>query len=144
LISLGLAFGCGILSLLSIAMTAGNVALLEFLLRGHGGGFIRLVGFMVMKLFAIAASIAIFFLIYWLLPNGRVPVRAVLPTAVIMGLLSGALKYGYILALPWLNFGEVYGPFALSVSMMFWAFLSGLLLLAGANLSAEEHQRHTL
>src|SRR5208283_3891798 len=34
LISLGLAFGCGVLALLSIAMTAGNVALLEFLLRG--------------------------------------------------------------------------------------------------------------
>ena len=141
LISLGLAFSCGVLALLSIAMTAGNVALLEFLLRGHGSGFIRLVGFVVMKLFAIAASIAIFFLIYWVLPNGRVPARAVLPTAVIMGLLSEALKYGYILALPWLNFGEVYGPFALSVSMMFWAFLSGLLLLAGANLSAEEHVR---
>ncbi len=141
LISLGLAFGCGMLALLSIAMTAGNVALLEFLLRGHGTGFIRLVGFGVMKLFAIAASIAIFFLIYWVLPNGKVPARAVLPTAVIMGLLSEALKYGYILALPWLNFAEVYGPFALSVSLMFWAFLSGLLLLAGANLSAEEHQR---
>jgi len=28
--------------------------------------------------------------------------------------------------------------------MMFWAFLSGLLLLAGANLSAEEHLRHAL
>jgi membrane protein len=143
LISLGLAFGCGVLALLSIAMTAGNVALLEFLLRGHGTGFIRLVGFVVMKLFAIAASIAIFFLIYWVLPNGKVPARAVLPTAIIMGLLSEALKYGYILALPWLNFGEVYGPFALSVSMMFWAFLSGLLLLAGANLSAEEHVRRT-
>jgi YihY family inner membrane protein len=144
LISLGLAFGCGMLALLSIAMTAGNVALLEFLLRGHGSGFIRLVGFMVMKLFAICASIAIFFLIYWLLPNGKVPARAVLPTAVIMGLLSEALKYGYILALPWLNFAEVYGPFALSVSLMFWAFLSGLLLLAGANLSAEEHIRRGL
>jgi membrane protein len=141
LISLGLAFSCGVLSLLSIAMTAGNVALLEFLLRGHGSGFIRLVGFVMMKLFAIAASIAIFFLIYWVLPNGKVPARAVLPTAIIMGLLSEALKYGYILALPWLNFAEVYGPFALSVSMMFWAFLSGLLLLAGANLSAEEHAR---
>jgi membrane protein len=141
LISLGLAFGCGVLALLSIAMTAGNVALLEFLLRGHGSGFIRLVGFVVMKLFAIAASIAIFFLIYWVLPNGKVPARAVLPTAVVMGLLSEALKYGYILALPWLNFGEVYGPFALSVSLMFWAFLWGLLLLAGANLSAEEHVR---
>ncbi|MFZ0416705.1 MAG: YihY/virulence factor BrkB family protein [Candidatus Sulfotelmatobacter sp.] len=144
LISLGLAFSCGVLSLLSIAMTAGNVALLEFLLRGHGSGFIRLVGFVVMKLFAIAASIAIFFLIYWVLPNGKVPARAVLPTAIIMGLLSEALKYGYILALPWLNFGEVYGPFALSVSMMFWAFLSGLLLLAGANLSAEEHARRAV
>jgi len=144
LISLGLAFGCGVLALLSIALTAGNVALMGFLLRGHGTGFVRVVGFLVMQLFAIAASIAIFFLIYWVLPNGKVPARAVLPTAVIMGLLSEALKYGYILALPWLNFGEVYGPFALSVSMMFWAFLSGLLLLAGANLSAEEHVRRGL
>jgi len=144
LIALGLAFGCGVLALLSIAMTAGNVSLMEFLLRGHGTGFIRVVGFVVMKVFAIAASIAIFFLIYWLLPNGKVPARAVLPTAIIMGLFSEALKYGYILALPWLNFAEVYGPFALSVSMMFWAFLTGLLLLAGANLSAEEHLRHGL
>jgi membrane protein len=141
LISLGLAFACGVLALLSIALTAGNVTLMEFLLRGHGTGFVRLVGFVVMKAFAIAASIAIFFLIYWVLPNGKVPARAVLPTAIIMGLLSEALKYGYILALPWLNFAEVYGPFALSVSMMFWAFLTGMLLLAGANLSAEEHQR---
>jgi YihY family inner membrane protein len=139
LIALGLAFGCGVLALFSIAMTAGNVALMGFVLRGHGSGFMAVVGFIVMKIFAIAASIAIFFLIYWVLPNGKVPARAVLPTAVIMGLLSEALKYGYILALPYLNFGEVYGPFALSVSLMFWAFLTGLLLLAGANLSAEEH-----
>ncbi len=141
LISLSLAFGCGVLALLSIALTAENVALMQFLLRGHATGFVRLVGFLVMKITAIAASIAIFFLIYWLLPNGKVPARAVLPTAIILGLLSEALKYAYILALPWLNFQEVYGPFALSVSMMFWAFLSGLLLLAGANLSAEEHLR---
>ena len=53
-----------------------------------------------MKVFAIAASIAIFFLIYWLLPNGKVPARAVLPAAVIMGLFSEILKYCYILAVP--------------------------------------------
>jgi membrane protein len=144
LISLALTFGCGGLMLISVAMTAGNVALMGFLLRSHGTGFVRIVGFVGMKVFAIAASIAIFFLIYWVLPNGKVPVRAVLPTAVIMGLLSEALKYGYILALPRLNFGEVYGPFALSVSLMFWAFLTGLLLLAGANLSAEEHLQRRL
>lgn len=144
LMSFALAFACGALALLSIALSAGPVALMELLLRGHGTAFVRLVGFLVMKIFAIAASIAIFFLIYWLLPNGKVPARTVLPAAIIMGLLSEALKYAYILALPWLNFQEVYGPFSLSVSLMFWAFLSGLLLLAGANLSAEEHLQRSL
>jgi membrane protein len=139
LISLGLAFWCGLLALLSIGMTAGNVALMEFVLHGHGTIIVRMVGFLMMKVFAIAASIAIFFLIYWILPNGKVPARAVLPTAIIMGLLFEALKYGYILALPRLNFAEVYGPFSLSVSLMFWAFLSGLLLLTGAHLSAQSH-----
>ena len=139
LISLGLAFACGVLALISIALTSVPVAFMEFILRGYGTWFVRLVGFLVMKIFAILASITIFFLIYWLLPNGKVPARTVLPAAIIMGLLSEALKYAYILALPWLNFQEVYGPFSLSVSLMFWAFLSGLLLLAGANLSAEEH-----
>lgn len=144
LVSLGLAFACGVLALLSIGMTAGVVRPFEFLLRNHAPAVVRLAGFLAMKVFAIGASIAIFFLIYWILPNGKVPARAVLPTAIIMGLLSEALKYGYILALPWLNFAEVYGPFALSVSLMFWAFLTGLLLLAGANLSAAEYQRHNL
>jgi len=125
-------------------LTAGPVEFLQLLLHGYGAGFVRLVGYIMMKILAILASIAIFFLIYWLLPNGKVPPRAVLPAAIIMGLLSEALKQAYILALPWLNFQEVYGPFALSVSMMFWAFLSGLLLLAGANLSAEEHLQHAL
>lgn len=144
LIALGLAFGCGVLALLSIAATAGNVALLQNLLRGHAMFVVAVVGFVVMKVFAIAASIAIFFLVYWLLPNGKVPARAVLPTAMTMGLLSEGLKYAYILALPRLNFQEVYGPFALSVSLMFWAFLSGLLLLTGAHLSAELHNRQRL
>ena len=139
LISLGLAFWCGLLALLSIGMTAGNVALMEFVLHGHGTIIVRMVGFLMMKVFAIGASIAIFFLIDWILPNGKVPARAVLPTAIIMGLLFEALKYGYILALPRLNFAEVYGPFSLTVSLMFWAFLSGLLLLTGAHLSAQSH-----
>ena len=141
LISLALAFTCGMLALLSIALTAGNIGLLENALRSHGPFVVRLGGFLMMKGFAVATSIAIFFLIYWVLPNGKVPVRTVLPTAIIIGLMSEALKYAYILALPRLNFQEVYGPFALSVSLMFWAFLSGLLLLTGAHLSARDHGR---
>ena len=140
-IALGLAFACGVLALISIGLTAGNIVLLKTVTFGHGILFVRVVRFLAMKGFAVLASIAIFFLIYWLLPNGKVPALAVLPAAIMMGLLSEVLKYAYILALPRLNFQEVYGPFALSVSLMFWAFLSGLLLLTGAYLSAQRHVR---
>jgi YihY family inner membrane protein len=136
LISLGLVFACGSLTLLSVGLTAGNVTVLRSVLHGYGAWYVQLVGFVTMKIFSIGSSIAIFFLVYWLLPNGKVPAQGVLPAAVIMGLLSEALKYAYIFALPRLNFAEVYGPFAISVSLMFWAFLSGLLLLTGAHLSA--------
>jgi membrane protein len=138
LISLGLAFACGILALISIALSAGNVVLLHFLAFGHDFWLVRVLGFLTAKVFATIASMAIFFLIYWVLPNGKVPARAVLPAAVIMGLLAEVLKYSYFWALPRLNFQEVYGPFSLSASMMFWAFLLGLLLLTGAHLSAEK------
>jgi YihY family inner membrane protein len=138
LISLSLAFACGILALVSIALSAGNAVLLRTLTFGHDFFLVRALGFLTAKVFATIASMVIFFLIYWLLPNGKVPAKAVLPTAVIMGLLSEVVKYSYIIALPRLNFQEVYGPFALSVSMMFWAFLLGLLLLTGAHLSAQK------
>ena len=138
LIALGLAFACGILSLISIALSAGNLFLLRMLAFGHEFFLIRIFDFMTAKVFATIASMGIFFLIYWLLPNGKVPARTVMPAAIIMGLLSEILKYSYILLLPRLNFQEVYGPFAISVSMMFWAFLSGLLLLTGAHLSAQK------
>jgi membrane protein len=136
LISLGLVFACGSLTLLSVGLTAGNVAIVKSALHGYGAWYIDLVDFVTMKVFSIGASITIFFLVYWWLPNGKVPAQGVLPAAIFMGLLSEALKYAYIYALPRLNFAEVYGPFAISVSMMFWAFLSGMLLLTGAHLSA--------
>jgi len=136
LISLGLVFACGSLALLSIGITAGNVAVVKSALHGYGAWYVELVSFITMKVVSVGASIAIFFLVYWLLPNGKVPAQGVLPAAVLMGLLSELLKYVYIFALPRLNFAEVYGPFSISVSLMFWAFLSGMLLLTGAHLSA--------
>ena len=133
-IALGLAIACGMLAMFSVALTAGNQAML-----GHymGENFVtRVIDFSVMKTFAILCSIAIFFLIYWLLPNGKVRPKAVLPAAIVAGLFMELVKYCYVFSLPWLNFQEVYGPFAISVTLIFWAFLAGLLLLGGAHLSA--------
>ena len=50
LIALGLAFGCGVLALISVALTAGNVVLLKTLTFGHVFLTIRLLGFLIMKL----------------------------------------------------------------------------------------------
>jgi len=139
LMSLGLVFACGSLALLSVGLTAaGNLAILKSAVHGYGHWYVQLVDFLIMKICSIAASIAIFFLVYWLLPNGKVPALGVMPAALLMGLLSEVLKYAYVFALPRLNFAEVYGPFAISVSLMFWAFLSGMLLLTGAHLSARK------
>jgi membrane protein len=138
LISLGLAIGCGILALLSVAATAGNWHLLARVLP-MDNLLARAVGYMVMKVFAILASIAIFIAIYWALPNGKVSVRAVLPAAMVTGILFEVAKQLYVLSLPWLDFQNVYGPFSVSVTLMFWAYVSGMLLLGGAFLSAAEH-----
>jgi membrane protein len=138
IISLALAFACGILALASAGLAAGNELILGFIMRGTENIIFRAATFLALKFFAMLASIGIFFLIYWLLPNGKVKARSVLPAAVAMGVLWEVGKYIYIKALPWLNFQEVYGQaFSISVTLMFWAFISGLMLLAGAHLSSD-------
>ena len=132
LISLGLALGCGLLMLLSVGATAGNMHLLGQFFRMDNILF-RAIQYLVMKVFAI------FFVIYWLLPNGKVSARAVLPSAMITGIIFEVAKQLYVLSLPWLDFQEVYGPFSISVTLIFWAYLSGMLLLGGAFMSAAEH-----
>jgi YihY family inner membrane protein len=139
-VSIGLAVGVGALAMASIAMTAGEKTMLAWVFLGHTDNVV--VNFVeggLLSFFALVASILLFFLIYWVLPNRKVPARAVLPTAVVIGVLWEAAKYLYVLALPRLDFHAVYGPFQYTVGLMMWAFLSGLLLLAGAHFSATRY-----
>ncbi len=138
IVSLGLALGCATLALLSVGAAAEGVK--HFAAYTGSNRFFALgTEFLLVKVAGIATGVGIYFLIYWLLPNGRVPVRAVLPAAIIMSLLTEGAKHLYVVSLRWLNFPEVYGPFAVSVTLMFWAYLSGMLLLLGAYLSAAKH-----
>ena len=143
-ISLLLALCCGVLALVSVALAVRNQSGLAHLFGSKANFLVQISGLLVMKLSAFAASVAIFFLIFWLLPNGKVPAKSVLPGALLTGLIWDLSKYLYILALPWLDFQQVYGPFALSVTLMFWAFLSGMLLLGGAQYSVLRAQRASL
>jgi YihY family inner membrane protein len=137
LVSLGLAAGVGILLLSSVALSAGQQTLTSWVFFGHTDNIVfHTVSRLVMEFFAVIASILMFFLVYWILPHRKIPASAVLPTAIVIGLSWEVAKYLYVLALPRLDFESVYGPFRVSVGLMMWAFLSGLMLLAGAHFSA--------
>ena len=139
-VSLGLAFAVGVLAMASVASTASQQTILAWLFFGHTANPVfQFVSFGFLKICAVLASISLFFLIYWVLPYRKVPARAVLPTAIVIGLFWQVAKVLYIRALPWLDFQSVYGPFYISVGLMMWAFLSGLLLLAGAHFSATRY-----
>jgi membrane protein len=140
MVSLGLAFAVGVLAMASVASTASQRTILGWLFFGHtqnaAFGLVE-VGFL--RICSLIASVTLFFLVYWILPNRMLPARAVLPTAIVIGLLWEGAKHLYVRALPWLDFQAVYGPFYISVGLMMWAFLSGLLLLAGAHFSATRY-----
>ena len=137
IVALALAAGVCVLAMASIGLSAAQVSVLEFVFRGHTHNFFfTFIGDSFLRICAGLASIGLFFLIYWGLPNRRIPALAVLPTAIVMGVLWEMAKYLYILTLPHLDLHSVYGPFEVSVGLILWAFLSGMLLLAGAYVSA--------
>jgi YihY family inner membrane protein len=136
IVSLGLAFSAAVLAMISVALTTG----FTWIFFGHTHNIVfRFLTEAMLQVLALAISILIFFLIYWILPNRKVPARAVLPTAIVIGVLWEGAKVLYVLALPRLDLHAIYGPFYVSVGLMIWAFLSGLLLLAGAHFSATRY-----
>lgn len=139
-VALGLAAGIGMIALLSVALTAAQQSILKLAFFGHSNNIVFVfISHWLLQISAAIASVLLFFLIYWVLPNRQLPVRSVLPTAIVIGLSWELAKMLYIGALPWMDLHSVYGPFSVSVSLMLWAFVTGLLLLAGAHYSATRH-----
>ncbi len=127
---------CGGLTLGSVLLTAVNT---KFLAHQYGIRAIPVwLSLAVFKVAAIPITILSLFLVYWLLPNCRVPARRVLPVAVLVGIALEILKYLFLFAWPWMGrkFENEYGPFFYSVSIVVFGVLSALIVLAGAEWSA--------
>jgi len=137
LVAVGLAAGVAILTMASVALSAAQHTVLDWIFLGHTETplFAWVTKFF-LQIVALGAATGVFFLIYWLLPHRKIPALAVLRTSIVMGVLWTAAKYIYILVLPHLNYHAVYGPFYVSAGLITWAFISGLLLLGGAYVSA--------
>ena len=134
------AFG---LAILMVALGMGSVALnavanqvLTVVFFHHTDNFaFQGISSIVLAVTTGIAIIAFLFAIYWLLPNRRVSPRPVLRTAIITGIVWLVARYIFVAALPHLDLQSLYGPFFVSVGLIFWAYVSGLILFAGAQFS---------
>ena len=90
------------------------------------------------KLPSIPITILILFLVYWLLPNTKVPWRLILPRAAVIGLILECLKWINLVIWPWVfdKFKAEYGPFVNTVTIITWSYIAGLIVLAGGDWSA--------
>lgn len=134
------AFGLAILmvglGMVSILLGAGQRQVLAFLMFHHvDNWFYEAVSYSWLAVCSGAACILFFFTIYWLLPNSKVPWRPVLRASVVTGLIWLAAKYIFAAVLPHMDLKAIYGPFFVSVGLLFWAYISGLILFAGAQFS---------
>jgi len=137
LVSLGLIFASGTLGLLSTLATAMNTQVVTQHFHPQGDASV-LFARILFNLAAVPLSMLMLFLIYWLLPNCKVPAEKIIPAAIIVGLLLELLKYLNLWTWPWLGdkWHHEYGPFYYSVSTILWGFLASMLVLAGAEWSA--------
>jgi membrane protein len=140
LLALGLAMWMVMLGLASIVLNATERWLLTKIFFGHVDNFaFKLLSESWLTLTSAVAGILFFFSIYWLLPNRKLPPQPVLRVAIVTGLLWVAAKYIFVALLPRMDLPALYGPFSISVGLLLWAYVSGLLLFAGAQFSAMRH-----
>jgi YihY family inner membrane protein len=135
-VALGLALLMVGLAMVAILLSAWERQLLDFLFFHHVDNFVfEGISYVWLTFSTGVASILFFFSIYWVLPNRKVPWRPVLRTSIITGIIWLGAKYLFVLILPHLDLKALYGPFYVSVGLLFWAYSSGLILFAGAQFS---------
>jgi len=88
---------------------------------------------------SILVTVALFTLVYRFLPNARVTAHDARPGALVAGFLWELAKYLFAWTLQYLHYDEIYGPVGAVVAVLTWGYVSSLILLFGAQLTAIFH-----
>jgi membrane protein len=150
-LTIGMVGVVGVLLSLSVIMTSVLVALREMtgglsprqiqrypLLTSVGSAFWQV-------LFAAGSyliTVALFVLIYRFMPKAAVTLRDTLPGAFLAGLLWEAAKYSFAWSLGYFHYDQIYGSVGAVVAVLTWSYVSSLILLFGAQLTATFHYEH--
>ena len=95
--------------------------------------------------FAIASfliTVTLFVVVYRFMPKAEVSLRDTLPGAIIGGLLWEVAKYLFAWALNYFHYDQIYGSVGAVVAVLTWSYVSSLILLFGAQLTAVFHREH--
>jgi len=96
-------------------------------------------------IFAIASfliTVILFVVVYRFMPKAEVTLRDTLPGAIIGGLLWEVAKYLFAWALNYFHYDQIYGSVGAVVAVLTWSYVSSLILLFGAQLTAVFHREH--
>jgi YihY family inner membrane protein len=133
-LSLAFALAGGLLALSTTVLASFVAEAAAWMWRGLPWA-VDLVTLAAVKTAALPSTFAILLLVYWLLPNGRLSLRRVLPAAAVTAAVLELARLTYRLVWPLLDFRQAYGPFFISITLLLWAYVAAMIVLAGAELS---------
>jgi membrane protein len=87
-------------------------------------------------------TVALFVLVYRFMPRAEVTLRDTLPGAFLAGLLWELAKYIFAWSLNYFHYDQIYGSVGAVVAVLTWSYVSSLILLFGAQLTAVFHREH--
>jgi membrane protein len=151
-LTLGMIGIVGLLLSSSVVLTSVLVALQEIALRlsprqlenykllaSVGSLFWQLI----FALVSVLITITLFVIVYRFMPNAYVTLRDTIPGAVVAGLLWEVAKYIFALSVNYFHYDEIYGSVGAVIAVLTWGYVSSLVLLFGAQLTAVFHYEHT-
>jgi membrane protein len=150
-LTIGMVGVVGLLLSLSVLITSGLIAMRDMatrlsprtiarytLLASAGSVFWQFV-------FAAGSyliTVALFVLVYRFMPRAEVTWRDTLPGAFLGGLLWELAKYIFAWSVNYFHYDQIYGSVGAVVAVLTWSYVSSLILLFGAQLTAVFHYEH--
>lgn len=96
----------------------------------------------VFALVSFLVTVVLFVIVYRFMPKAAVTVRDALPGALLTGVLWEVAKYVFAWSLNYFHYDQIYGSVGAVVAVLTWSYVSSLILLFGAQLTALFHREH--
>lgn len=96
----------------------------------------------IFAILSFLVTVVLFVVIYRFMPRAEVTLRDTLPGAIVGGLLWELAKYIFAWSLNYFHYDQIYGSVGAVVAVLTWSYVSSLILLFGAQLTAVFHREH--